>query len=119
MRFGVRGGMRNRMAPEAACVGFSCPVLQSVKLFERKWTLQIVDELAGSSRTFNGLKRQLPGITQSVLAARLKDLQRARFVKRRVLDRHPLGVEYSLDKTSAPLVRCWKEHDAIALKIKA
>jgi DNA-binding HxlR family transcriptional regulator len=50
---------------------------------ERRWTLLIVREMLGGASGFNELQGGLPGISRSVLADRMRALERAEVIERR------------------------------------
>jgi DNA-binding HxlR family transcriptional regulator len=60
-----------------------CPIAKASEVLGDRWTLLIVRELLGGARGFNELQRGLPGISRSVLADRLRSLERAEIVERR------------------------------------
>jgi DNA-binding HxlR family transcriptional regulator len=61
-----------------------CPVARASEILADRWTPLIVRELILGSHRFNEIERGLPGISRSLLASRLRDLQQAG-----VLDRVP------------------------------
>jgi DNA-binding HxlR family transcriptional regulator len=60
-----------------------CPIAKASEILGDRWTLLIVRELLGGATGFNELQRGLPGISRSVLADRLRSLERAEIVQRR------------------------------------
>lgn len=60
-----------------------CPVAKASEILGDRWTLLIVREMLGGARGFNELQRGLPGISRSVLAERLRALERAEILGRR------------------------------------
>jgi DNA-binding HxlR family transcriptional regulator len=60
-----------------------CPIAKASEILGDRWTLLIVRELLGGARGFNELQRGLPGISRSVLADRMRSLERAEIVERR------------------------------------
>ena len=63
--------------------GQYCPVARAAEILGDRWTLLIVRELIGGVSGFNALARCLPGISRSVLAQRMRALERAGVVERR------------------------------------
>jgi DNA-binding HxlR family transcriptional regulator len=61
-----------------------CPIAKASEVLGDRWTLLIVREMLGGASRFNELERGLPGISRSVLADRLRSLERAEIVERRV-----------------------------------
>ena len=62
--------------------GQYCPVSKGAELLGDRWTLLIVRELLFGPLGFNQIERGLPGISRSVLAERLRRLQRDGIVRR-------------------------------------
>jgi DNA-binding HxlR family transcriptional regulator len=60
-----------------------CPIAKASEILGDRWTLLIVREMLGGAGGFNELQRGLPGISRSVLADRLRSLERAEIVERR------------------------------------
>jgi DNA-binding HxlR family transcriptional regulator len=60
-----------------------CPIAKASEILGDRWMLLIVRELLGGASGFNELQRGLPGISRSVLADRLRSLDRAEIVQRR------------------------------------
>jgi len=78
--------------PEDACdrIGASLGHLGS------KWALPIIMRLSDGPVRFNELRRQIPGISQKVLTATLRSLQRNGYIRRREVANVPPQVEYEL-----------------------
>ena len=73
-----------------------CP---SRLLFEEiadKWSMMVLTVLVAEATRFNGLRRQLEGITQKALTQCLRRLERNGLVERRVIQASPVGVEYTI-----------------------
>jgi DNA-binding HxlR family transcriptional regulator len=60
-----------------------CPIAKASEILGDRWTLLIVREMLGGAGGFNELQRGLPGISRSVLADRMRSLERAEIVERR------------------------------------
>lgn len=61
-----------------------------------RWALMIVRDLLVAPQRFTDLRRELRGIPSNVLTSRLKELEDAGVVERRVLARPDTGVVYAL-----------------------
>jgi DNA-binding HxlR family transcriptional regulator len=59
-----------------------CPVARASEILADRWTPLIVRELILGSHRFNEIERGLPGISRSLLASRLRDLEAAGVVER-------------------------------------
>jgi len=99
-----------------------CTVNLTVKYISRKWTLLILLELykgAEHTRRFSELKSCLHGITQKVLSARLKELQKEGLVENRVdSTSFPLKSEYTLTESGLEIIDIVKGMKRWALKWK-
>ncbi|MFD2262895.1 winged helix-turn-helix transcriptional regulator [Lacibacterium aquatile] len=78
--------------PAAACRGVS-EILSRVG---DKWTILVVVAIQSGSLRFNGIKRQVHGISQQMLTRTLKALERDGMVERTVHPSTPPQVEYTL-----------------------
>lgn len=77
-----------------------CPMPNIAKLIGGKWKLIILQILIfGGTKRFGELKRQLDGITQTMLTAQLRALESDGLVSRKVYPEVPPRVEY----TATPL----------------
>ena len=59
-----------------------CPVARASEILADRWTPLIVRELMLGSHRFNEIERGLPGISRSLLASRLRDLEEVGVVER-------------------------------------
>jgi DNA-binding HxlR family transcriptional regulator len=64
--------------------GQFCPVAKAAEIFAERWTPLILRELLCGSHRFNELERGLPRISRSLLSQRLRSLEDAGLVERRV-----------------------------------
>jgi DNA-binding HxlR family transcriptional regulator len=74
-----------------------CPVYQrTVELLGRRWTGAIVRVLMTGVGRFSDIGETVPGLSDRMLAERLKELEAEGIVKRTVHAETPVRVEYSL-----------------------
>jgi len=71
------------MAPMSTSYGQFCPVAKAAEILAERWTPLVVRELICGSTTFNDLKRGVPLMSRTLLANRLRELERAGVVERR------------------------------------
>jgi len=99
-----------------------CTVNLTVKYIARKWTLLILLELykgEGHTRRFSELKNCLFGITQKVLSARLRELEKEGLVENRVdSTQFPVKSEYTLTESGLEIIDIVKDMKRWALKWK-
>lgn len=67
-----------------------------MELVGERWGLLVVRDLVISPKRFTDLRRGLPRIPTNILSARLRELEAARIVRRRLLPRPAAGVVYEL-----------------------
>lgn len=96
-----------------------CPIRFSLDLLAGKWRLPVICSLM-EARTlrWGQLKRRLGGVTNTMLAGALADLQAAGLVSRTQYNEMPLRVEYALTEIGhslAPILRRLGEWGLTAL----
>jgi DNA-binding HxlR family transcriptional regulator len=65
-------------------------------LLGKRWTLRIIIQLLARSQSFIELSKHIQGISESVLSERLKELERAEVIQRRVHSGRPVRITYHL-----------------------
>src|SRR5258708_34409822 len=76
--------------------GQFCGLARALELVGERWALLIIRELLVGPRRFTDLRQGLPRIPTNVLSDRLKELEQAGIVRRRVLPRPAASVVYEL-----------------------
>src|SRR5260221_10043492 len=77
--------------------GQDCPVARTLDIVGERWTLLILrDLLRQGPRKFQDFEVSLAGIGPNTLSARLKRLEQAEIVERRLYAQHPPRAEYFL-----------------------
>ena len=95
---------------ETACAGICpcaspCPLGESLKVIGGKWKIMIlcvIDKM--DVVRYGELRRSIFGITNTMLANSLKEMEDDGFVKRRQYDEMPVRVEYSLTKKAKSII---------------
>lgn len=80
----------------ARTYGQYCGFARALEIVGERWALLVIRDLLVSAKRFSDLQRGLPGIPSNILTARLKELEEAGIVQRRLLPRPPGGVAYEL-----------------------
>ncbi len=70
-----------------------------------KWSFSVIYSLAGDTKRFTQLKRDIDGISQRMLTATLRSLERDGLVRRTVHPVVPPRVDYELTPLGLTLVR--------------
>ena len=68
---------------DAGGYGQYCPISRAVEVLGERWTFLVVRDLLCGSTRFNDLARGNPGLSRSLLAKRLRQLELAGIVERR------------------------------------
>jgi DNA-binding HxlR family transcriptional regulator len=84
--------------------GQYCPVARAAEIFADRWTVLIVRELLADVSHFNELERGLPRMSRTLLGERLRRLEQAGVVERRVASRGK-RIEYRLTPAGRELQR--------------
>ena len=82
-----------------------CPVARALEIVGERWTLLVARELLLGPRRFTDLMDGLPGISATVLASRLKDLEQAGLVSKRTLPPPAASTVYELTDRAVGLAR--------------
>lgn len=83
--------------------GFCPRFHRAVELIGRRWTGAIIRALFSGRRRFNEIAAQVPGLSDRLLAERLRELERAGIVRREVDGGPPVRVDYMLTESGAEL----------------
>jgi len=71
------------MSDEIVDQSLECPVNAAIEIIAGKWKPSILCELRNGARRFGDLKRDIPGISDKVLSAHLRELESDGIVSRR------------------------------------
>jgi DNA-binding HxlR family transcriptional regulator len=81
-----------------------CPAYhQAVELIGRRWTGAILRALLSDVKRFNDLAAAIPGLSDRMLAERLRELEAEGVVTRHVIPATPVRVEYMLTEKGLAL----------------
>ncbi|WP_329385983.1 helix-turn-helix transcriptional regulator [Streptomyces sp. NBC_01351] len=73
-----------------------CGIAAAMSVIDGKWKVSILWELDQRPRRFGELRRLVPGVSEKVLAAQLREMEVDGLVHREVYEEVPPRVEYSL-----------------------
>ncbi len=83
--------------------GQYCPVAQALEILGDRWTLLIIRDMLTGTRHFNDFQRGLPGISRGLLSNRLRQLQQAGVIEKRLSDSGRQTTEYHLTEAGLEL----------------
>lgn len=82
-----------------------CELNSAIAMISGRWKSQIVYSISQGNNRFHLLLRELPNISETVLARQLKELEtHAILVKKEIPDTVPMGIEYILTNKGLDLV---------------
>ncbi|BBK21712.1 transcriptional regulator [Amedibacterium intestinale] len=81
----------------------ACPVETTLMLIGDKWKVLILRDLMPGTKRFGELKKSIGSVSQKVLTAQLRDMEKKGLVSRKVYAEVPPRVEYSLTETGKSL----------------
>lgn len=100
------------LGPEPATGRLNCSVelqeylsvvQRGLKAITGKWKGEIMCLLSEGPKRFNELRRGIPGVTQHMLAAQLRDLEKSGLIIRHDYEQAPPRVEYELSEAGRAL----------------
>ena len=83
---------------------FGCPVQATSNVLAGKWKVLIVWHLAFGSKRFAEIRGLLPGVSEKVLTAQLRELERDGILSRLATENLPPRVEYRLSGAGMELI---------------
>ena len=88
----------------------NCPISYCLDLISGKWELKILFYLFKyDTLRFGALKKQLPGITNTVLTNTLKKFEKAGIIDRTQYNEIPPHVKYSLNESGKEVIHVFFE----------
>lgn len=81
----------------------ACPVETTLTLIGDKWKVLILRDLLAGTKRFGELKKSVGNVSQKVLTAQLRDMEKSGLLTRKVYPEVPPRVEYSLTELGQSL----------------
>ena len=94
----------------------ACPVETTLLMISDKWKVLILRDLLNGTMRFSELRRSIGNVSQKVLTANLRQMERDGLVHREVYPEVPPRVEYSLTEVGESLrpiieaMKTWGNH---------
>jgi DNA-binding HxlR family transcriptional regulator len=94
-----------------------CPIDNTFKIIGKKFTVHIIRNMAmqGQSR-FNQMLDSIEDANPKTLSARLKEMEKAGLITRKVYDEVPIRIEYNLTKKGKDLQGILDQMAAFSMK---
>jgi DNA-binding HxlR family transcriptional regulator len=83
---------------------FGCPVQATSNVIAGKWKVLVLWQLSFGSHRFAELRDLLPGVSEKVLTAQLRQLESDGIVRRQVTGSAPQRVDYMLSDAGKELI---------------
>jgi DNA-binding HxlR family transcriptional regulator len=83
---------------------YGCPVLGTINAVSGKWKVLVIWRLGFGPRRFAELRNLLPGVSEKVLTAQLRELESDGILRREVSRSSPPKVTYSLSGPGEDLI---------------
>ena len=81
-----------------------CPIDNSLKIVGKKFTMHIVrNMLLLKQKKFNEFLKSIEAISTKTLSIRLREMEDGGLITRKIIDRRPLQIEYSLTEKGKAL----------------
>lgn len=80
-----------------------CPVETTLMLISDRWKVLIIRDLLDGTKRFGELKRSVGSVSQKVLTSKLRSMEEAGLLTRKVYPEVPPRVEYTLTQTGYSL----------------
>ncbi|HWX52115.1 MAG TPA: helix-turn-helix domain-containing protein [Solirubrobacteraceae bacterium] len=93
-------------------------IRETASLLERRWQLSILYAALSGALRFNEFAEAVAGISPRMLSERLRDLEAAGLVQRKVIPSSPPTVEYRLTERGrrlGPLIEAMRDYAAGAV----
>jgi len=90
----------------------SCGMVYSLNIVGGRWKPAILCRLLYGTMRYSELKRSIKGISERMLVAQLKELEKAQIIERQVYPEVPPRVEYrltALGQTMKPMLKAMSE----------
>lgn len=81
----------------------ACPVETTLSLISDRWKVLIIRDLLDGTKRFGELKKSVGNISQKVLTANLRSMEKDGLLTRKVFPEVPPRVEYTLTDTGYSL----------------
>ena len=83
---------------------FGCPVQGTINVLSGKWKVLVVWHLGFMPRRFAEIRKLLPGVSEKVLTAQLRQLEKDGVIRRKIKPSVPPQVTYYLTKAGDELI---------------
>jgi DNA-binding HxlR family transcriptional regulator len=74
----------------------NCPIKTAMKYIGKTWTIELIRDLMFKNRRFNDFLHTNPGLSNKILSQRLKELEIAKIIEKKIVSKTPLKIEYEL-----------------------
>ncbi|WP_316506577.1 helix-turn-helix domain-containing protein [Nitrosopumilus sp.] len=94
-----------------------CPIDNTFKIIGKKFTVHILRDMYMRNNTrFNQFLHTIEGVNSNTLAARLKEMEKGKLIKKRIYHETPIRIEYSLTDKGRDTIPILEQMAAFSLK---
>lgn len=100
--------IQTEVKTHSSCKSILLPVSDALYVLSGKWKIPIIIALTFGNKRFGQISKEIPKITDRMLAKELRELETNQLITRKVYDTIPVTVEYSLTeygKSLEPVIR--------------
>jgi DNA-binding HxlR family transcriptional regulator len=93
-----------------------CPIENALEYVGKKWSITIIRDLFFGKKRFKDFLAANPKLSGKVLSERLKDLENKGLIKKKIVSKSPVTIEYVLTKKGRALNKILYELALFSLK---
>jgi DNA-binding HxlR family transcriptional regulator len=80
-----------------------CPLKNTLRYIGKKWSMSIIQDLFAGKSRFSEFLASSPEMSTKMLSTRLKDLEREKIIRKKIVSTSPVVIEYSLTERGRKL----------------
>jgi DNA-binding HxlR family transcriptional regulator len=110
--------MRNptNSAPKEIMDLRNCPIETAFRHVGKKWTVNIIRDMLLGKKRFTEFLQANPEMSTKMLSQRLRDLEKDAIVRKRIVSKNPVRIEYGLTARGEDLNRVLFEMSMFSMK---
>lgn len=94
----------------------NCPIETAFRHVSKKWTVNIIRDMLLGKKRFTEFLQANPEMSTKMLSQRLRDLEKDAMIKKRIVSKNPVKVEYQLTSKGKDLNKVLFEMSMFSMK---
>ena len=94
----------------------NCPIETAFRHVGKKWTVNIIRDMMLGKKRFTEFLQANPEMSTKMLSQRLRDLEKDAIIKKRIVSKNPVRIEYGLTARGEDLNRVLFEMSMFSMK---